>query len=570
MKKEQEQYAERLEKRPPEGLIPWLLEHKWFKKEYLIYRAGFETDYMTDLKTKVVNAVCTACGSSMVLDYAAGPACASYAPAPFGFMTANGETHISGNNLLCPCCGTEVTARHIGSFRETITDDAYPLTFGRLDDKLVIYCWCIRRVTDKDGKVRFEDWPYEAYVCEQKKLVRLVGYNKNFYFASLSGEWKQRQRLSDGIDSVVPTDFMGDIGAAIEGTTMQNSKLDLYMNLKTDRFPISYLAVYAKHPNVENLLTYGCGEMVAKAIQNERGYYSSYSYSGAATWKCPQLSRVNWKETKPLRMLGLTKEELQQCIRCKLDLTDIGIVKDLKKTEPVTMEDIALIGEFGAAAVLTIKNACENIRGNRTVMRCLRYLNKQNKTGKDKNRRCTERDLSDYWRMSAACGYDMTDDAVLFPKDLRKEHDRIHKEQQEAIAREAAERLAKEIAERAPNFEKRRAALAPLEFHEGDYLIRPCTDEPELIREGKILNHCVGGYAKSICAGTSAIFFIRKESSPDEPFFTLEFDEKNIFIRQNRGKKNCDPKEDVKQFANDWLAWVKETLGKPKRKAKIA
>ncbi len=57
-------------------------------------------------------------------------------------------------------------------------------------------------------------------------------------------------------------------------------------------------------------------------------------------------------------------------------------------------------------------------------------------------------------------------------------------------------------------------------------MIRPCADENELIAEGKALHHCVANYAQDHAEGKTAIFFIRKTSAPDEPFYTLEFDEK--------------------------------------------
>lgn len=560
MKKEQENYAERLEKRPPEGLVPWLLEHKWYKRDYLIYRAGYETDYMTGIKTKVVNAVCTACGSDMVLDYAAGPACASYAPAPFGFILPSGETTISGNNCLCPCCGAQVRAVHIGQFRERIIDDVYPLTFGRIDNKLVVYLWCIRQCIDKHGNVRYEDWPYEAYVVEEKKLVRLVGYVKSTNSIHLNGNWTQRQRMYDSLGAVKPYEIYGEVGAAIQGTTADNSKLDIYMQLhEASLFPVTYLAVYKKHPNIENLLTSGCGEMIAKEIQRDRSYASYYTYSGTS-WRMPPLTYINWKETKPFRMLGITKEEMKRYIELGIDLSDIAFTKEIRKKEPLSLEDVALIKKYGFTPTLELFNSCETIRNGRTVMRCLRYLEKQ----KDMK----VYDLRDYWRMAQRLEYDLNDDAVFFPKNLKREHDRIDRELKELQAKKDAEERAAAIAARAPLFEKRRAALTPFEFHESGLLIRPCADEAELIREGKILSHCVARYASSICSGQTAIFFIRKEEEAEKPYFTLEFDEKKQAILQNRGKQNCDPPEAVKRFAADWLTWVQESHIKPKKQKK--
>lgn len=67
-------------------------------------------------------------------------------------------------------------------------------------------------------------------------------------------------------------------------------------------------------------------------------------------------------------------------------------------------------------------------------------------------------------------------------------------------------------------------------------MIRPCATHGEIIKEGKILIHCVATYAKSYAEGKTSIFFIRKISEPDIPYYTLEF--KNGKVAQNRGLRN--------------------------------
>ena len=117
-------------------------------------------------------------------------------------------------------------------------------------------------------------------------------------------------------------------------------------------------------------------------------------------------------------------------------------------------------------------------------------------------------------------------------------------------------------------FLERAAELEPLSFELDGLLIRPCQTEAELIREGKDLHHCVATYAKRHAEGKTAILFIRQVTEPDQPFFTLEFDEKAKKVRQNRGLRNCDRTPEVKAFEKAWLSFVRRA--KPKERIRIA
>ena len=50
--------------------------------------------------------------------------------------------------------------------------------------------------------------------------------------------------------------------------------------------------------------------------------------------------------------------------------------------------------------------------------------------------------------------------------------------------------------------------------------------------------------------------------SPDKPFFTLELNEENVRVVQNRGKGNCDRTPEVEAFEEKWLEFVKLNIKK--------
>lgn len=153
--------------------------------------------------------------------------------------------------------------------------------------------------------------------------------------------------------------------------------------------------------------------------------------------------------------------------------------------------------------------------------------------------------LRDYWTMAEGLGQDLSDPSVKYPQDLITAHDR------------AAELMRQKEAEgMAELFRVRRRQLKKYAYAAHGLLIRPAASQRELTAEGDALHHCVGSYGKKHAAGKTAIFFIRRTARPGEPYYTLELDEKELKVRQNRGKHNCARTPEVEAFEREWLAWV--------------
>ena len=139
-----------------------------------------------------------------------------------------------------------------------------------------------------------------------------------------------------------------------------------------------------------------------------------------------------------------------------------------------------------------------------------------------------------------------TERDVMWPQNLERTHDQM----QERQKAEAAEK-------RREAFQQRYERMKKYAFTDGDILIRPCGTEEELIAEGKALHHCVASYAERHARGELTIFFIRRKDKPDEPWYTLNFNEKQLSVTENRGKCNCARTDEVRNFENTWLEWMR-------------
>ncbi len=541
---EQIDYEPLLPKAPPVDLVQWVLEQEFFQEEYLIYKAGRVYEPLEDRMRPAVEVVCTNCGNSFFAEKVdAGGCSAGYAPAPFGwYHHETSESVISGSLTLCPICGCEVKVMHVGSIPRGIEKGAWITMMSRLPvegykDRFVLTEWLVKRRIEKSGESRYTTYPYSAWVVEEKKVVRLMGYMKTIGGAtSLFNKWEQRKTFND-VYGTVSICYPWD-KSILEGTTAENCKLDLYQDAGGKRL-VSYLALWRKRPQVENLVVQGCGNLLETWIckEEESGYYRG---------GIPKLEQVNWKEKRPAQMLGLTREEFRQMKRSQWTVEDLKkyrLVRDsgVPVKRPDDMELLKTLQEYDCNLILE-----EVPKGD--FWRTARYLAKQKEHWHT---------LRDYRRMAREDGRDLADSLVLWPRDLTAAHNRQIEERRITRERQWAEERAKERAGRVEKFRERAAALEHLSYTLDGLLIRPCASEDELINEGRSLHHCVGSYAASHASGATAILFIRQLAEPDKPFYTLEFDEKRLEIRQNRGLRNCDRTPEVAAFEEAWLKFVR-------------
>ncbi len=157
---------------------------------------------------------------------------------------------------------------------------------------------------------------------------------------------------------------------------------------------------------------------------------------------------------------------------------------------------------------------------------------------------------SDYLKMVKELRMPKTE-SVLFPTDVKKEHDRLMKIKTDRIYDEQNKMLKKRV-----------KILEMLCYEEKEFIIRPLKNADEFLKESSILNHCVKTYIDNCAKGKINIFGIRRAEAPDVPYFTLELSN-NGTVTQNLGKSNCHPPKEVKAFVK---RWEKKVIEKNKQK----
>ena len=142
-------------------------------------------------------------------------------------------------------------------------------------------------------------------------------------------------------------------------------------------------------------------------------------------------------------------------------------------------------------------------------------------------------------------------ESVLFPMDVKKEHDRLVKIKTDRKY-DNQNKLLKE----------RVKILEMLSYEGKDFIIRPLRNANEFLKESSILNHCVKTYIDRCAEGKTNIFGIRRADAPDIPYFTLTLTNQ-AEVGQNLGKNNCYPPKEVKNFVKQW---EKKVIAKNKEK----
>lgn len=306
--------------------------------------------------------------------------------------------------------------------------------------------------------------------------------------------------------------------------------------LDTARWMVKYLAWYALHPTIEMAVKFGLSEAVKELI-----------VSGAENKRL-----LNWDGKTPAEFLRMSKTDAAKVIRAGMTFTSLknwracgrglSIDEYIEICNKIKESNVKALVESAKAAGVSLTKAANYI--SRT------------ENGESPARRLGI--WKDYLDMAAQLDYDMKDITVTMPKGLQERHDAAAA----LIDYKAGEAEQKKYKPRYKKLEKKYAFEM-----DGLRIVIPPTSAA-IVREGKTLHHCVGGYAARHMNGTTTILFLRKARTPGRSFLTIELNEKNgkAGIRQIHGyrnegyehghKKAADPSQKYGAWLDTWLAWV--------------
>lgn len=173
-----------------------------------------------------------------------------------------------------------------------------------------------------------------------------------------------------------------------------------------------------------------------------------------------------------------------------------------------------------------------------TPVKLVNYMKKQS--------RSSWREYGDYIDMCERNNRDMSNPHKVYPEDLHEAHQReltAYNIMQEKVNMEQKNK-------QNPNIKKKAAEYNRIyKYQDTNYIIRAPRDAAEIVKEGAMLDHCVGrmGYIEAMNRGETVILFLRKKSDKNTPYYTVEVKDGKIQQAYGKGDKKPDW-DDVKPF----------------------
>lgn len=257
-------------------------------------------------------------------------------------------------------------------------------------------------------------------------------------------------------------------------------------------YMFEYLLKYEKHPQIEMLAKLGLSHIVDNLIG------------------------IRWSKKGPA-MLGVTKEEIPY-LR-EMDLLSYRSIRNECLKYKFSVKEAKVLLEFNEMKTDKLTFSA----------RLIRYL-----SAKD----IRIYDYADHMRMKQELNLP-DEKKYLYPDNFQEEHEKLSRQLK-----------IKESEELRLKMENRRDELEKLSIKKNGFYIFPLLSPNELYDEGKLMDHCVGGYTEKVANGTCAIFSVRKLEDISKPLTTIELQGKKVI--QVRAYKNKYPSEDIVNFVRSW------------------
>ncbi len=326
----------------------------------------------------------------------------------------------------------------------------------------------------------------------------------------------------------------------MRGTMFQYSGLKEYMAVVEKGNPIDYLEGYQRTPQIEMLVKMNLIGVVENLVRYRYGIVKDENAN------------------RPDRFLGIRSDKVKLLTKKKGDIRTLEVLQMENSLEMNwTKEIVEKLIEAGIR-----RGQLETALKFTTIGKLLNTIEKYAEcefgTGCSsavERLRHTATIYIDYLAMRAQRGYDMTNTVYLKPRNIEVAHNKMvaemDKEKQDERIRDANKRF--------PLIKKNYRALRKKYFYEDEvFTIRPARSAGEIVMEGRILHHCVGGdsYLKKHNEQETVILFLRFKDEQSTPYITIEIKDERIIQWYGAHDKKPD-KEKMQRWLDAYTTRLK-------------
>lgn len=304
---------------------------------------------------------------------------------------------------------------------------------------------------------------------------------------------------------------------------------------------VKYLDIFARYPSIEYLIKGGFADLADQLAAGK-----------GCKW-------VNWRGKSPEKVLKMCRKDIKIFRDIGGKWEQLAAYRLLRTTiRDITVKEYA--EHFANISLWIVKTNLMPIFEVAPWKKAMEYIKKQADGRRNQSTIYANSDYRDYLKQCQDLGIDLSLNCNLFPRSLKKAHERtnaIIQAQHDAI------RNARSEAERLSDIELSKKIKARYDklckswgFEHNGLFIRPAKSVNELVREGKSLSHCVGTfkqYRTNHAAGLAYIFFIRESKAPKTPYYTIEITKAGS-VMQVRGKYNAGATAEVNAFLEEFKA----------------
>ena len=460
-----------------------------------------------------------------------------------GYCTFCGkEVPISGHPYhnkegRCTRCRHPVVFKALGRAGYFQTDKYYAYLIQRCRDGFVIREFWANRTYRKDRLPHSEPYWHEF----RRSIYDHSGEVRSYYW----GMYCQREtRWIAGSPCYYA--YYGDQSGRVYGKTLpslekkelRQTGLAEWIRSHPITDPEKYLAVWKRLPQMEQIWKAGLQRLTKECFNN-----------------CDSVRKLVLCPSEPglIRALGLDAQKFRRLRQLDGDTETLAWLQLEKKTgqripdemlhwfqkERISAKDLLFIAD--RMSLVQIKN----------------YLQRQ-KQYFDGSCQQALTTWQDYLAMAERLHYDTSDEIVYRVRKLRQRHD-------ELVLQSEAGSLEEQASKMAAKYPHVNAICVELQekytYSDDDYTVLAPQDIFEIIKEGRMLHHCVGNdgagerYYDRMERRESFIMFLRRTEEPNDPYYTLEI-EPDGTVRQKRTLFDRQY-EDIEQATEFLIKWQK-------------
>ena len=448
-----------------------------------------------------------------------------------------------------------------------------------------------------------EDVWFVCYVSEKKTMNGMVKHSEVMFYHLVPGDSYQFKAWSTDAplmrNKIIENPFTWHHGVYTEqyeydvdlcGNNLENTFLKYAFYDDKLRYTqkayvyipdVKYMCWFARHPQFEFLMKLGHAEVVKEIVDKHTDFKSL----------------LNWEAKKPWDLFNISHEEYKLWKNYKYDFSLYKVFRRL-----------GVPGEKGWKLADEISDlVCGRMRWNLKVQPCynfiakckkvnctpreiVNYLNKVQRNSGGGCHHCPGVTLTEVYNMwfdyiDLAIGAGKLKSINPMPKDLHAEHNRMiaakkqrrkdkadWKQEYRKHFKEGA-RYADEMNKKFPKVEKVYSSLAEKFSYENDtYAIVVPKSIQEIYAECSYLRLCVvrpgvTRYWERVSRKESYMMFLRKKTSPDQPYYLIEVEPCGT-IRQKRSfdDEQYADIDDAVEFLKEWQAAIQKRMTSYDRK----